>query len=100
MGSSPPQLHRRWIAAWHDYSIQEIPLREDANQLSVSIEHAHRANPSGRHELGSLKDARSVAQRIGFAILDDISNKHPFVLLQQIQSLGAVIIQRSAADCL
>src|SRR5438067_8233313 len=52
------QLHRRWIAAWHDNSIQEIALRENANQLSVSIEYAHRANPSGRHELGGLKDAR------------------------------------------
>ena len=95
-----PQLQRGRIAARHNYSIQKIALRENANQLLVLIEHTHRANPSGRHELGSLEDARRVAQRIGFAILDDISNKHPFALLQQIQLSGAVIIQRSAADCL
>ncbi|HEX8897699.1 MAG TPA: hypothetical protein VF751_03295 [Chthoniobacterales bacterium] len=78
------KLQVRRIAAGNYHTIQQVALREDADQFSFCVEHAHRANLSLRHEVRRVKYALRRAQRIRLAVTDDISNEHRSALLIRV----------------
>src|SRR6266404_8349766 len=91
------QRDLRRILPGHDDAIQNVALRENANQFAFLVEHADGADPSLRHELGCFKHTGGCAQRIWLAIADDISNEHRPGLLLINCSGSTALYEKSGA---
>src|SRR6266516_4820157 len=70
------EYHRRWIVARHHDAIQQVALREDANQTPRLIEDADCPDSPLGHELGRLEHAGRSEQRIRLAIADYVLDQN------------------------
>jgi hypothetical protein len=70
------QTHFFRVMPGHNDPVQQVPFREDANQLPFLIKDAHSANFSGSHELGRFHHGRRSLHRVRLTITNNISDQH------------------------
>jgi hypothetical protein len=63
------------IATFGDYSLHQIALGKDPNQLAI-VHHGHRADVALDHNLDSFEDSMAQFGLIGVLILDEVADTH------------------------